>query len=242
MIIEETFPLRYYINLGVRAERRAECRAEFARHRLQVERMPGLHRDYVTYARGMGDRSRYGCAFSQRACIRQARLQRAEAVLIFEDDVVLHPDLRQRLSQVELPDDWGLFYLGCLHVAPPVAVAPGLVRITRAYDMHAVAIRKTVYSDALRTMRPGGRRAPPGCVVNSDVALADLQVDVPAYAAWPNLAWQRWSYSNTVGGTMSNYRSETGEQMLYPHAISAVHLQMETLANRAATPAPGPTQ
>ncbi len=229
MKIEAVCPLRFYINLGVREDRRRECLLEFSQHRLDVERMPAVNSRYVRSSRGMGDRNRYACGLSQRLAIRAARKRGAAAVLIFEDDVVLHPRLRQKLAGLSLPEDWGIFYLGCLHTERPVPVAPGLVRVMRANDLHAVMIRITVYREVLRKIKPAGRTAPVPCVLNSDVALAELHAIIPTYAAWPNLAWQRWSHSNNVGGAITNYAADDGRQLIHTHAIAGLEKEMRRL-------------
>jgi hypothetical protein len=213
MKLENQFPERFYINLGVREDRRRDCLLEFEKHHLSVERMPAVYGRYVKSSRGMGDRNRYACGL-KRLCLREARRRGADAVLIFEDDVVFDPQLRQRLAALTLPEDWGIFYIGCLHTKPPTAIAPGLVRVTRANDNHAFAIRGCYVPEVLRKLRPRGRHAPVASVNNSDVVLSELHDKIPTYAAWPNLAWQRHCHSNNVGYQISNYCTTSGRQLL----------------------------
>jgi hypothetical protein len=229
---ELAFPLRFYINLGPREDRRRECLLECEHQRLTVERMPSVNGRYVTSARGMGDRNRYACGLSQRLCLREAMRRKAGAVLLLEDDVVFHPEMRKRLARLTLPDDWGMFYLGCLHTSRPEVVAPGLVRITRANDLHAVAIRGTYYREVLRILKPRGRGAPVASVVNSDIALAEAHGRIPAYAAWPNLAWQRHSFSNNVGGAVSNYGQDDGRQLCCADTTEHLAEAMRTYRQR----------
>lgn len=185
MKLKDVFPRMAYLNLAYRDDRRGEVECRFFEQGLRVRRQPLVKDSRVRNARGYAAPCLYASGLGRRMAIRAARDAGAPALLLFDDDVVLHPQLHEKLADIELPEDWGIFYLGCQHAEPPVPVAPGLVRVKRAVDYLAVGFRQGVYAAALRAMRGNakGRSA-------AAVEWALLQASTPAYACYPNLAWQ----------------------------------------------------
>jgi hypothetical protein len=97
------------------------------------------------------------------------------------------------------------------------ARATGIVRVTRAFDTQAFAVRRKYYREVMAVLKPcgkGGRRK----VLPSDQLLARLAETVPMYAAYPNLAWQRVSNSDLLGKFYSSYH-RTGEQRASAHVL-----------------------
>jgi len=134
--------------------------------------------------------SRRGKAISKRLAIRRAMCAGVSALFLFEDDAVLHPNWRQLLSSIELPDDWGIFMLGAFHQAPPVPVADGLVRCVHAVDHHAIGFRSSHFRELRTLLRGHNGSQLMGLAGYSDQRVANVQDRIPTYAAWPNLAWQ----------------------------------------------------
>ena len=207
MDLTAAFPRMVYLNLGHREDRRTEVEFEFMKHGLLVRRQPALKAAWLTEARGYESKPRYGCALTQCMALRRARQAGAAAVLLFEDDCVLHPEFRRLAEQLTLPDDWGIFYFGCQHRARPVPLGNGLVRVVKALDTHAFAVRAPYYARVIKAMRGLGKGSPVRKVA-SDMELAALHAEIPTYAAWPNLAWQAVSASGITGMTYSNYRAD----------------------------------
>jgi hypothetical protein len=210
MQLEATFPYRTYLNLGNREDRRNDVEYQFWQHGLEVIRQPGIKAAWLRDAWGYSTTAKRACALTKRLAIRRARIAGADAILLFEDDVVLHPEFRERVEAINLPDDWGIFYFGCQHLERPEIVCPGLVKVRSAFDNHAVAIRREHFLKVSKAMRGTGRGRPPQKTA-SDVELASLHATIPTYAAFPNLAWQAVSPSDVLGRTYSNYR-EDGSQ------------------------------
>ena len=90
MDFETTFPVRYWINLGRRADRRAKMEARFDQAGLTVERFPAVDAKFVRRmalernkekmpgdsgdgVRGYENAGRYALALSQRLAIRRAK-------------------------------------------------------------------------------------------------------------------------------------------------------------------------
>jgi len=239
MDFNKTFPLRYWINLGRRADRRGETEYRLAEAGITGERFPAVDSRFVgrmaleklkpadqpaivvadsimpvlletkrpaAMVRGYESAGRYALALTQRLAIRQARQHCAEAVLLLEDDVILHPNFRSLLAGIELPDDWGIFFLGCQHFEEPIPCAPGIVRVKHAVDTHAVAIRKPYYNRVIEALNAHGKPTPSHPLA-SDRFLAALQSEIPSYACFPNLAWQANEASDLVHSTYTLYQS-----------------------------------
>jgi len=131
MNFEKTFPERFWINLGRRADRRGEFEWMLGQTGMTAERFPAVDARFVgrmalgsrkeelvgvsPLVRGYESAGRYALALSKRLAVGRARQRGAEAVLLLEDDCVLHPNLLGLLEMMELPEDWGILYLGCAH-------------------------------------------------------------------------------------------------------------------------------
>ena len=205
MDFEQTFPLRVCMNLDRRPERWETAAAEFSRAGLDVRRRSAVDGKLVRNTHGYAWPSRYAVGLTKRLIVREARLRRAEAVFLFEDDVVLHPDWRQRLERLAVPDDWGMLMLGCQHTSRPVPVAPGLVRVTGAADNHAIGFRREWYDRVLYTLRHGREDARRWPDTASDRHISALMKEIPTYAPFPNLAWQREAVSDQTGTRYTLY-------------------------------------
>ena len=212
MDIIATFPKRLFISLDRRADRRAKLLPRLAAAGLTAESLEAIDGRLLKHARGFMSLSKRANALSKRLAIRAACLAGAEAVLIFEDDVMFHPQFAERVSALTLPADWGMFYFGCLHREPPQRVGPGIVRASRCFDHHAFAIRREYFHTVRKTMRGWGKKA--NGRLHSDVLVSDLHKTIPTYAAYPNLAWQAEDFSDLADRSYSNYRPD-GTQKLW---------------------------
>jgi hypothetical protein len=187
-------------------------------------RRPGAPALLEKTVRGYENAGRYALALTQRLALRQAWLQRAEAVLIFEDDVVLHPNFLALAEALELPEDWGLFYFGCAHETEPEPVAPGIVRVASAVDTHAFAVRAPYYRRVMAALDAHGKPRP-GHALASDRFLAAMQGEIPTYACFPNLAWQAEKKSDLTGATCTWYGRD-GAQRCHREVIDRVYAKI----------------
>ena len=254
MNFEKAFPLRFWINLGRREDRRVETEARLEELGMTAERfaavdargmggrrqavgrpLHGLERDApatldaaATLAaiatgkevRGYDSAGRYALALTQRLAIREAARRKAPAVLLLEDDVVFHPNFRALIESVGLPEDWGIFYLGCTHNQPPEWAGTRVVRASYAVDTHAIAVRETYYKRVMEILDRHGK-ADLGVAKASDQFIALLHKEIPAYACYPNLAWQDVSGSDLLGVNYSNYNSD-GLQRNWTEAVDGL--------------------
>ena len=203
MDFEATFPLRFYLNLSRRQDRRFGMEELCEQHGLSLQRFPAIDGNWVKKLRGYPTSSRYAVALSKRLILRRARNANAESVFFFEDDVTLHPRWREIIKDIVLPDDWQVFFLGCLHLQRPEFVSPGLVRTGFAVDNQAVGIRSSAFQTILKAWSPSSRG--PGGKTYSDIEMARHFDRLRAYAVYPNLAWQAGSISDQTGEVHSNF-------------------------------------
>ncbi len=222
MNLDREFPLKFYINLGPAEDRRRRMLNLFLDHGLSVERLPAVSKRHVQSARGHWDKGRYALALTQKLALREGRRRGATAVLVFEDDVVLHPQWKKRVAALELPEDWGIFYFGCQHLERPVAVSPGIVKVENVWDLHAFAVKAEYYRRVMSVLSPMGRGTKEVWLDPSDRAIATLLKEIPAYAAWPNLAWQGREDSSLAQGWVNDNYTGDGLQRRWLDAVDAV--------------------
>jgi hypothetical protein len=214
--LEQAFPLRFWINLGRREDRRAETEARLAEAGITAERFAAIDSQSLSgrvvdgspvsrgkkEVRGYESAGRYALALTQRLALREARRRGAPAVLLFEDDIVFHSNFRALTESVDLPDDWGIFYLGCAHAERPEWAATRVVRVERALDTHAVAVRAPYYRKVMAIL---DRHLKPDLDVAkaSDQFLALLHSEIPTYACYGSGLFSlycRWQAEELGGG------------------------------------------
>ncbi len=230
MDFEQIFPHRYYLNLARRQDRRAQTEVQFREIDLEVQRFPAVDASWLQSMRGYETKPRYALALTTRMLLRKAMREKASALLIFEDDVVLAPDFVERVSELELPDDWAMFYLGTQHHLRPTTVEKGLVKVGYALDAHAYAIRGPYLERVYRLLKGAGKKSANGQFPAIDVSLGTLHAEIPTYAAYPNLAWQGVEDSDIAKGRYSNY-GPTGDQLPHPEILAG--LGAEALGGKA---------
>lgn len=204
---------------------------------MDVERVQAVNMRFVRNLRGYPTGGRYANALSHRIAIRRAKLAGAAAVLILEDDVVFAPDFEERVAKIELPSDWGIWYLGCRHWNRPTPIEPGLVRVAWGMDTHAYAVRADWYDELLKAFRSPPNPAKYTKEVRDwgvDFPLAELHQSIPTYACWPNIAWQYGGDSDLIDSSWQGGYSKTGRQRDRLEVLEGVDWEMAALcAERA---------
>ena len=212
MTLSEINPLVVYVNLPRREDRRFETEFALKERMISYVRQPGINSIDVRNAWGFKDSRRYACSLAKRLALRRLKFTGHDSVLLLEDDVCFHPNFEELLGRIKLPPDWCLFYLGCRHLLKPIYVGTGIVRCTKATDNHALVVRRSFLNKALHALR-GTSRGAPATIDYSDLKLSGIHGSVPAYAAYPNLAWQRSSYSDNSSCHLSFYTPEGNQRM-----------------------------
>jgi len=221
MDLDKELPFKVCLNPPRMEERRQWISEMFRMHRLKVLRWPSSEKSANRHHRGFAKAGLRENYLTFMLAARKARALKSKALLFLEDDVTFDGNFRDRTAELHLPEDWGLLYFGCLHIERPQMVTPGLVRVSRALDTHAVAVHERYYTAILHSLHPRRFRHLEGGPPPLDVALSHLHQSIPTYAAWPNLAWQRVGFSHHNGCVYSNY-TEEGRQKFMPDIVAGM--------------------
>jgi len=221
----------FYINLAYRQDRRASLLSQFDQLGLSGARQPGINERWVSDSRGFFNKRRYAVSLAKRMALRKGYNTGADAVLMLEDDVVFHPKLHECLDSLEIPDDWKIFLVGGRHIERPDIISPGVVKCNLTTDNQAVLVRRDFCRTAIRALS-GHAKGAPKTISYSDAKLAALQQQVPVYAAFPNLAWQARSYSDT-GRCHTGAYTDEGLQRTNLNAVKGLYEEMGSLSAMA---------
>ncbi len=218
MITEKTYVT--CINLARRPDRRLRAWGQFRKEGLKVERLVAVDALGVSEARGFHHVGARACAASHRMAWRAARKAGAEAVLVFEDDVVLAPEFLAKVAALEVPDDWDVIYLGCTLREAPEDLGGGVVRVRgKTWDWHAMLVHSRTWSRLHSLLAPLGRR---GHVARGETScdglLAEHHKKFQVYAAWPPLAWQTFGLSNLENAVRGCWDAE-GRQLMFRSVV-----------------------
>ncbi len=213
----------YCLNLPRRPDRKLRAWGAFRKHGLKVERVSALDASGVTDGRGFINAGHRACSTGHRLAWRKGRQAGASGVIVFEDDVLLCPDFGQRLRDLELPDDWAVFYFGCLFQSPgPILMERGILKIQAlTHDAHAYAVRAEVWPHWNRALaKLSHKRGHPDfpTPTASDVVKSSFFQEFPMYSIWPPMAWQQSGISNNTRQQKANYRLD-GRQLWQTEAI-----------------------
>ena len=223
----------FCLNLARRPDRKLQAWQQFRREKLEVGRIAAPDAANVMEARGWRNKGARACAAAHRLTWREARRAGAEAVMVFEDDVVLCPGFSAALAALAVPDDWQMLYLGCTFLEVPVPTAPGVVQVIwRTWETHAMLVKSELLSRLHALTGPISRRRhrPEALPMREgDVAIDNLMVvihrEVPVYACYPPLAWQRYGLSNIEDGVRGLWTAD-GRQQTNMHVTAELDRRM----------------
>jgi len=191
----------YVINLESRLDRWRLFQKETDKYNLNVEKINGVI--YTEFK----DKKRNACVGNHLAhaeCIRKAMKEKANNVLIFEDDVEFFLD-KEKTEEIltnaisDLPKDWGLFYLG-INMDRFYAHRYGkyLARLDGGFSTHAYAINGYLFDTILKINLDTN-------VIHNDVYYAEnVHNKFPCLVTNPLLIGQRMGYSDIMGCLMNS--------------------------------------
>src|SRR5713226_781545 len=149
MNFNEFFPDQICINLDRRPDRWEKMRSRFSESGIdRVLRFPAIDGSSVEIPSAWQSfPGAYGCLQSHLAIVENACKKALPSVLIFEDDVVLDPDLDANFARYvkQLPADWDMLFFGAIHGQPLIKVAGNIIRITHSLSTYAYALKQTIY-------------------------------------------------------------------------------------------------
>jgi len=195
------FDLVRIINLGIRADRRAETKREFARHGWLIdgERLAFFEAITPKTAGGFPNSAVRGCYLSHLTVLEAALSESANHLLVLEDDIAFVRRIDslgiQAVTQLDTME-WDLAYFG--HAFEDLPGAPRWERVTgQMQHAHFYAANKQVLPrliDFLQRVaaRPPGH--PEGGPMHYDGALSTFfaqNPDIRAFYFSRNLGYQR---------------------------------------------------
>jgi len=201
----------FCINLGSRADRRAEVGIVFAEAGLKVERVAAIPARRMRRGQSPSEKGALALALTTRMIIRRAMHQKLDSIVLFEDDLLLHPKFRELSACLTVPEKFDLLYLGALHLTRPTRISQMIVRAKEALDTHAYIIHSRAYKDLLKLLRrPFDSN---GEVIPHDILLSGLSSQKKLFAVFPSIAWQQRCLSTIREGGMPNFNyDEQGVQ------------------------------
>lgn len=134
----------YLINLDRRPDRLAEATEELERAGIEFTRFAAVDGSKLPLPSGEHNGAgAYGCRMSHLGVLQDALLNGLECIGVLEDDIVLCPDFKLRLTEFmsALPSDWEMAYFGTQHRQTPTPVNRNVVRCTDCHRTHSWTAR-----------------------------------------------------------------------------------------------------
>lgn len=125
--------------------------------------------------------------------IKEAKKNKYEKILIFEDDIFFDPNAEFYIENGMkwLPNDFDLFFLGIKHNKSPEKYKPELVKVNDGYCCHAYAINSTIYDTLLDKIKNYDK---PIDHYTNEIIIENKN----SYAIRPSMVYQITDYSNIV--------------------------------------------
>jgi GR25 family glycosyltransferase involved in LPS biosynthesis len=195
----------FCINLDRRPDRWAKASVQFEKHGLYVQRFSAIDKNDFKREYPM-DNANNGCTLSHYFIVERAKLLGWKAVMIFEDDVVLHDDFMNQFNACmkDVPEDWELIYFGGSHRCGPHPVTEKIFRVNKTLTTHAYIIRESMYDFVIENFKKLDEPV--------DCFYTNVQGKGTSYITNPPIAWQREGHSDIVGRTMNYDWIKTNNQ------------------------------
>jgi GR25 family glycosyltransferase involved in LPS biosynthesis len=160
----DKFDKIFYINLDNREDRKNNIEYQLNKLKVKAERIPGIiitseqaleynnNKELDEHSIKLAP-ARIGCSLSHIEAIKKAKEEKADNVLIFEDDAfILEENLqavKEALKELEYLPRWDMLFLGANVLSPIYQISPHIGKLTGAYCAHAYAINSHFYDHLL---------------------------------------------------------------------------------------------
>jgi len=211
--LNDYFPKIYVINLDRRPDRMQECQLEFNKIGINVERIPAIDGKEMPDSWGMGSRDKACLAVNSvhRKLMNDAKLNKHDSILIFEDDVTFVDNFNEIFNEriKSLPEDWDILFIGGNHILHvdgfDLITGDKNFKVTKenyktlnyelskspcTYCTHAMAISSRIYDRVINKMMESP-------ISPTDNLYYELQMEgCNAYTFLPSLAKQKAGFSD----------------------------------------------
>lgn len=172
------------INLDKRADRWSKCTVEFGRVGLEVERFSAFD----------GDNHHLAFNKSQHSVLKMLVEQKAERMLVLEDDAVFKNTDHLTAAFNELPEDWDVLYLGAnVNGTNLERYSDHLFKIKNSFTTHAVAYSFKMAEWIVKNFNPD--QFP----IYDEWLRVNVQEQFKCFIVSPMVAWQRPDVSDIWG-------------------------------------------
>ena len=189
--INKYFDYVYCMNLDSRPDRWKEAIEQFKNNKIIVNRFRAFEGKIIHKGQKPILPGEFGCLFTHLSILIDAKNNNYDKILIFEDDVELHPEFNNIASDFlqEVPNNWDMLYFGAntakntsVNISPRVNLANSLL------GGHAYAVRSTVYDRLIHLLENEPYQV--------DETYSRNHVFMNTYLCNPIIAWQREGWSD----------------------------------------------
>jgi GR25 family glycosyltransferase involved in LPS biosynthesis len=202
-ILNTFFDKIYCINLDRRSDRWNECVEKFNLMDIDVERFSACDGQLIDTGYGKVYNGELGGTISHTRLIKKIIDHGYERVLVLEDDVEFNHNFLTKTEEVirELPSDWDILFFGGNHTGGFDTINSNLIKVYQTYALQCYALNKkclsTIYDNMIRfighTLTCNKQLSPS---VAADFYMAKMHKFINAYSVYPNITWQRESFSD----------------------------------------------
>lgn len=202
-MINDLFDKIYCINLDRRTDRWEQCVELFKKYNLTVERFSAFDGENLNLGYGKTYDCELAGTISHSMVINDIRKNGYNNALILEDDVEFSENFIEQCetSLKELPPNWDILFFGGNHTGGYEGYSSSLIRVFKTFALHCYAVNyqatEQIYENMLRFIGNtlcSNKKLEPS--VAADFYMAKLHPHMNVFSVFPNIAWQRESYSD----------------------------------------------
>lgn len=196
-MLQKYFDNIYVINLDKREDRWEHVQSELGKYDIEAERVSAVNgfkhpkRKEVNVNPGA-----LGCSLSHIGVLEDAKENRYDSILVFEDDIVFERNFDRRFEDYysQLPDDWKMLYLGGNHRKKPEKYSRNVSIVKKTLTTHSYALKSEIYNYVLDKINGKHYDLP------VDNIYTHIQREKTVYTFNPRIVVQLEGYSDILGG------------------------------------------
>lgn len=149
-MIDKLFEHTYLINLEKSTDRLNSAKIELGNKNINFERWNAIDGDiteipFIGIETDSWNKRAAALILTTIEILKDAKSKGYKSILIFEDDVKIHPCYDEIASSIKIPTDWELFHFALTNSPTPKWVSKHVGRIDNSWCCQAYAINEKVY-------------------------------------------------------------------------------------------------